>query len=70
MNDSLTNRVSLTTDQVESLAIVERMIADLLPQLDSLEKCGKSCQAIRQQAVGIAEQARLLRQHFSPPLTS
>lgn len=39
--------IKLTTEQLQTLAQAERILHDLLPDIDHAEKCGADCAALR-----------------------
>jgi len=58
--------VQLTEEEVATLRDSMRQIHDLLPHVDSLEKCGSKCDEIRADMEAELEKARTLLTEFGP----
>lgn len=61
--------LQLTVDELNTVLQAERILHDLLPQLDHLEKCGRDCELLREQLQVTQEQIQSLRTHFAPPIS-
>ena len=57
-------QIKLDQDQRDTLLKAQRIIHDILPQLDALEKCGKDCTALRDQAKREHANITALLAHF------
>lgn len=59
------DRVVLTPEEKQDLENVQRMVHDILPQIDDLEKCGRNCADMRVKAKEIHEGVTKFLTHFS-----
>jgi len=56
----------LTNEQYAKLLEAERVIHDVLPDLDKLEECGVECQAYREGLRQKQQQIEAIKQNFAP----
>lgn len=57
-------QIKLPKDLQANLDQAERMLQDLLPQIDKAEHCGDNCQAHRENAMKALERIRNYKKHF------
>lgn len=58
------NQIRLPKETKANLDQAERMLLDLMPQIDKAEACGDNCQAHRDNAARALERIRNYKQHF------
>lgn len=56
--------ITLTPDQHATLSQAQKMLHDLLPDIDGLEQCGTDCQQLRQQNQQIRDKITALQTQF------
>jgi hypothetical protein len=56
--------IRLSSQQAADLAMYERALHDLLPDLDALEKCGTDCTCLRAENERVRQQVVNLRALF------
>jgi hypothetical protein len=59
--------ITLTPDQHQTLLQAQKMLHDLLPDIDALEQCGKDCQDLRSKNDAIRAQITALQTQFGGP---
>jgi hypothetical protein len=56
--------ITLTPDQAQTLRQAQKMLHDILPDIDGLENCGVDCQQLRAQNQAIRDQITALQTNF------
>lgn len=58
--------VRLSQERYDELILTERMMLEMLPDLDKLEQCGEDCTVEKQAVANKVQQITKIKEHFSP----